>query len=71
MNRRIFLQNTALTISGLALSGQDIIAHIYNQDPFKIKLLRGGVGVFTEKGGTIAYLITKKGLAVVDTQFPE
>lgn len=71
MNRRLFVQNTTLTISGLALAGQDIIANIYNQDPFKMRPLRGGVGVFTEKGGTIAYLITKKGLAVVDTQFPE
>ncbi len=38
---------------------------------YKLKDLRGGVGVFTERGGTIAYLLTPKGLAVVDSQFPE
>ncbi len=36
-----------------------------------MKLLRNAVGVFTEKGGTIAYLTTREGIAVVDAQFPE
>lgn len=69
MNRRNFIQN--LTIGGLALSSHELLAKIYAEDPFKMKELRGGVGVFTERGGTIAYLITKKGIAVVDTQFPD
>jgi glyoxylase-like metal-dependent hydrolase (beta-lactamase superfamily II) len=33
--------------------------------------LRGGVGVFTGRGGTIGWLSSKDALAVVDTQFPD
>jgi len=40
-------------------------------DPWKIKMLRNDIGVFTEKGGTIAFLLSKKGIVVVDSQFPE
>lgn len=34
-------------------------------------MLNDRVGIFTEKGGTIAFLLTKKGIAVVDSQFPD
>ncbi len=40
-------------------------------NPWKMKPLRGGVGIFTEKGGTIAWLSSKKGIVVVDAEFPE
>ena len=40
-------------------------------DPFTIKMLRNDVGVFTEKGGTIAFLLSKDGIVVVDAEFPE
>lgn len=33
--------------------------------------LRGGVGLFEGRGGTIGYLITPDALAVVDAQFPD
>jgi glyoxylase-like metal-dependent hydrolase (beta-lactamase superfamily II) len=33
-------------------------------------MLTDKIGVFTESGGTIAFLIDKKGVAVVDAQFP-
>jgi glyoxylase-like metal-dependent hydrolase (beta-lactamase superfamily II) len=34
-------------------------------------MLRDDLGIFTEKGGTIAFLLTKDGIVVVDSQFPE
>lgn len=34
-------------------------------------MLRNEIGIFEEKGGTIAFHLSKKGIAVVDTQFPE
>ncbi|UTA67625.1 MBL fold metallo-hydrolase [Emticicia sp. 21SJ11W-3] len=71
MNRRNFVQTTGLTLGAFALSGKELLANILAQNPYKLKDLRGGVGVFTERGGTIAYLVTPKGLAVVDSQFPE
>ncbi len=40
-------------------------------DPFTIKMLRNDVGVFTEKGGTIAFLLSRDGIVVVDAEFPE
>ena len=33
--------------------------------------LRGNIGFFTERGGTIGWMADEKGLVVVDTQFPE
>ncbi|WP_394996314.1 MBL fold metallo-hydrolase [Emticicia sp.] len=71
MNRRNFIQTTSLTLGTLVLSGKELLANILAENPYKMRDLRGGVGVFTERGGTIAYLTTKKGMAVVDSQFPE
>jgi glyoxylase-like metal-dependent hydrolase (beta-lactamase superfamily II) len=36
-----------------------------------MKYLRGDIGIFTERGGTIGWLANKDGIVVVDTQFPE
>jgi glyoxylase-like metal-dependent hydrolase (beta-lactamase superfamily II) len=71
MNRRNFIQNTAFGTAGAALFSPQLFARLLNKDPFDMRELRGGVGIFTERGGTIAYLQTKDGISVVDTQFPE
>ena len=71
MNRRNFIQTTGLTLGTLALSGKELLAQMLAENPYKMRDLRGGVGIFTERGGTIAYLITPKGMAVVDSQFPD
>lgn len=71
MNRRNFIQNSALTLGAFALLPNGIWAKSKLDTPYKIKELRGGVSVFTEKGGTIAYLQTSKGMVVVDSQFQE
>lgn len=68
MQRRTFLRNSSL--SALALSNQKLFSSFF-QDPWKMKMLRNDIGVFTEKGGTIAYLSSKKGIVVVDSEFPE
>jgi cyclase len=71
MQRRHFLQTTALSLGAGLLTSRQLLAGILPEDPFKMTDLRGGVGIFTERGGTIAYLVNKQGLAVVDSQFPE
>jgi glyoxylase-like metal-dependent hydrolase (beta-lactamase superfamily II) len=71
MNRRNFIQNSALTLGAFTLLPNGLWAKSNLDTPYKIKELRGGVSVFTEKGGTIAYLQTPKGMVVVDSQFPE
>lgn len=71
MNRRYFLQNTALTMGGLSLLNHPLLANLLADEPYKMNMVRGNVGVFTEKGGTIAYFPSKEGWVVIDSQFPE
>ncbi len=71
MNRRNFIQNSALTLGAFTLLPNGLWAKSMADTPYKIKEVRRGVSVFTEKGGTIAFLNTKKGMIVVDSQFPE
>ncbi len=71
MQRRSFLLNTGLTLAGLALLNKDSLASFLNDPAWKIKMLTNDMGIFNEKGGTIAFLLTKKGIVVVDAQFPD
>lgn len=34
-------------------------------------MLRNDVGIFTERGGTIGFLLSKEGIVVIDAQFPD
>ena len=70
MRRRQFIKNSALTIGVLTFAQQNLLAAIF-QDPWKITMLRNDIGIFEEKGGTIGFLLSKKGIIVVDSQFPE
>ena len=69
MQRRKFLQQTSLALGALYLPGRP--AALFQQDPWKMRMLRGSVGIFYEKGGTIAYLLSPSGIVVVDAEFPE
>ena len=71
MQRRIFLRNTAFTVGALSLLKQQSFASFLQDNPCKMRALRNDVGIFYEKGGTIAYLLSKKGIVVVDAEFPE
>jgi cyclase len=70
MNRRSFIRSSVLTLGALTLAHHRLLAAL-QVDPWKITMLRRGVGIFTERGGTIAFLLGKASMAVVDTQFPE
>ncbi len=80
-DRRAFLQQTGLGLAGLYLvsgliscspkTSYTSLATIPTDSPYVMKHLRGRVGYFTEKGGTIAWLIDGKHSALVDSQFPE
>jgi len=71
MERRKFLTNTALTAGALAISRNRSFAAMFDDPTFQFKTLRGNVGMFAEKGGTIAWLSNKEGIVVVDAEFPE
>jgi len=70
MNRRHFVQNTAITIAALSLTQQKLLAAFF-EDPWKITMLRDDLGIFEERGGTIAFLLSKKDIVVADAQFPD
>jgi cyclase len=71
MQRRSFLRNTGLTLAGLALLNKNTLASFLADPAWKIKMLTDDIGIFNEKGGTILFLLTKKGMVVVDSQFPD
>ena len=69
MQRRNFLVTSGYALGSL-LVPRALLGNVF-QEPWKITMLRNNVGVFTERGGTIAFLLTKKGNVVVDSQFPD
>ena len=71
MNRRSFVKNTSLGFGAIPLFRRDWLTKFMQDNPYKMKMLRNDVGIFTEKGGTIGYYITKKNIAVIDAEFPE
>lgn len=71
MQRRNFLRATALTTGGLLLAQKEMLAALWQQPGFKITMLTKNTGIFTEKGGTILFVLGKNGIVVVDAQFPE
>ena len=71
MQRRSFLKNTAFTIGTLALLSPSALARLLADPAYKIKMLTDSIGMFTEKGGSILFMITKEGVVVVDSQFPD
>jgi cyclase len=68
-NRRSFIkQSTAL--SALSVLPSVSLWESLFQDGFKMEALRNNVGIFTERGGTIGWMISDEGIIVVDSQFP-
>ncbi len=70
MQRRSFLQNSLLTFGALTIGKQKILKAMLDE-PWKIKMLADNIGIFTERGGTIAFHFSKDGITVVDAQFPD
>ncbi len=70
MQRRSFIKNTSLTLGALALLSKSTLASFLADPAYKITMLTDTIGVFTESGGTILFMIGKKGTVVVDSQFP-
>ncbi|MEO6070412.1 MAG: MBL fold metallo-hydrolase [Chitinophagaceae bacterium] len=71
MERRYFIRNTALLAGTSLLFQKTLLAQIFNVSQNNIRMLRNNVGIFTEKGGTIGFVITNEGIVVIDAQFPD
>ena len=71
MLRRQFIhQSSFLTAVGL-MPYKKLMKHLAMGADFNIKMLRENVGIFTERGGTIGFLINNDGIVVIDAQFPD
>lgn len=71
MHRRHFIRNTGILAGLSILTQRQAIVQIFNVPEYKIKMLRNNVGIFTERGGTIGFLLEKEGIVVIDSQFPD
>lgn len=69
-NRRQFLQTSSLALAANLLPTAQLLKKLF-APAGKMQLLRNNVGIYTERGGTIGWLIDNEGIVVVDTQFPE
>ena len=71
MQRRNFLLNTAVAAGAFSLFGKKSFASLLADPTYQFKPLRNNVGMFAEQGGTIAWLVNKEGIVVVDAEFPD
>lgn len=67
--RRTFIKSSSILTAGLFLPKN--ILHAFQSEGGKMQILRNNVGIFTEKGGTIGYLISDNATVVIDSQFPD
>lgn len=70
MHRRSFIRNSALTLGALTLCQRNLLAFLFSPQG-TLKMLRGNVGIFTEKGGTVGFFLGNDGITVIDAQFPD
>jgi glyoxylase-like metal-dependent hydrolase (beta-lactamase superfamily II) len=71
MHRRHFLRNTGLLTGGALILQKQTMAQLFGNFDYNVKMLRNNVGIFTERGGTIGFLLGKDGIVVIDAQFPD
>ena len=71
LSRRSFVQSSALALAASALDWRALLAQgAAPGQPDPLTLVRGTVGTFTGRGGTIGWHIDGKSVVVVDSQFP-
>jgi len=71
MQRRNFLFNTAIAAGTFTFLGKRSFASLLADPTYQFKPLRNNVGMFAESGGTIAWMVNKEGVVVVDAEFPD
>ena len=71
MHRKTFIRNGSSILAALALFNNKTVAQLMADPTWKITMLTDEAGIFKEKGGTILFNLTKEGIVVVDSQFPD
>lgn len=69
-SRRSFIKSTSILTAGLVFPSNKLLKAIQSEGG-NMELLRDNVGIFTERGGTIGWLISDDAIIVVDSQFPD
>jgi glyoxylase-like metal-dependent hydrolase (beta-lactamase superfamily II) len=69
--RRDFVRTSALGAVASLLTRPSLVAQQPAAAPAAFTALRRNVGIFTERGGTIGWLVNGDGVLVVDSQFPD
>ncbi len=76
-SRREFLGAASMVVAGSALGRVPAFAREPGQQPAQVPPapaftdLRGNVGIFTARGGTIGWFVSNDGIVVIDSQFPD
>ncbi|MDE3214052.1 MAG: MBL fold metallo-hydrolase, partial [Bacteroidota bacterium] len=70
MKRRHFIRNSVFTLGALSIPHTHLLK-LLAEDSWKITMLTPDIGVFTERGGTIAFFLSKEGITVIDAEFPD
>lgn len=71
MHRRQFINAGLLSAGAIALLNNNGFAAILADPTYRFRPLRSNMGIFTERGGTIAWLSNQDGIVVVDAEFPD
>lgn len=71
MQRSTFVKNSGIIVAALAVFSNKTVAQLMADPTWKISMLTDEIGIFTEKGGTILFMISPDGIVVVDAQFPD
>jgi cyclase len=71
ISRRVFLVSSSMTALAGVIRLPAFAQAPAAAPPATFRELRQGVGLFTARGGTIGWLVSPDGVAVVDTQFPD
>lgn len=74
-NRRDFITTSALAFAGAGFMRAPLLGQQPTPKPpppvTKFEDIRGGVGIFSGRGGTIGWLVNTDGALAVDSQFPD
>ena len=70
ITRRSFIKSSSILGAGLMFSGNKLLYALQDEGG-NMEVLRNNIGIFTEKGGTIGWLVSDDATIVIDSQFPD
>jgi cyclase len=71
MNRKDFIKQSSFAAALLLIPNRKLFSQLLADPSFTIEMLTDDIGIFNEKGGTILFHYSKKGIVIVDSQFPD